>query len=86
MLLSPRSERWWCTQDGNKDNLEGLINFDKRRKVANVIRDIQQYQIQALFPLRSAPEFIAVLQARIKKNFSEDQLYEQSLIAEPREK
>lgn len=52
--------------------------------MANVIRDIQQYQMQALYPLQAFPDFITLLQTRMKKNFTEDQLYEQSLIAEPR--
>jgi len=31
-------------EEGNKDTVNGLINFDKSRKIAFVIREIQQYQ------------------------------------------
>ncbi len=30
--------------DGNPDEIKGLVNLDKRRRVANTIREIQQYQ------------------------------------------
>jgi len=32
-------------EDGNKDEVDGLINFDKRRKISFVIREVQQYQL-----------------------------------------
>jgi son of sevenless-like protein len=40
-------------EDGNKDNNEmGLINFTKRKQIAAVIREIQQYQCVCLFVFR----------------------------------
>lgn len=43
-------------EDGNKDYVtdEGLINFDKRRKISTVIREIQQYQ-QTPYCLEAVP-------------------------------
>ena len=41
-------------EDGHKDLLEGLINFVKRRQIAGVIREIQQYQ-QTPYFLQSVP-------------------------------
>jgi len=31
-------------EEGNSDTIRGLINFSKRKQIANVIREIQQYQ------------------------------------------
>lgn len=31
-------------EEGNPDMIGALINFDKRRRIASVIKDIQQYQ------------------------------------------
>lgn len=73
-------------EDGNKDSLDGLINFDKRRKIANVVRDIHDYQNQAVYQLRQFAEIDALLRKKMEANLNEDALYEQSLVAEPRER
>jgi len=48
-------------EDGNKDYVLGtdLINFSKRRKVAAVITEIQQYQ-QLWFKFQEIPELMVV--------------------------
>lgn len=68
-------------EDGNKDKLNDLINFDKRRKVALVIREIQQYQ-QTPYCLKAVPEIQALLLS--PDNPTEDDLYKLSLELEPR--
>jgi len=42
-------------EDGNKDQINGLINFDKSRKISLVIREIQQYQ-QTPYCITKVPE------------------------------
>ncbi|KAI8387507.1 ras guanine nucleotide exchange factor domain-containing protein [Blakeslea trispora] len=73
-------------EDGNPDSLpksSGLINFAKRQKAAEVIRELQQFQNFA-YNFHTIPE----LQDFIKKNMSvdhdPDELYERSLQLEPR--
>jgi len=69
-------------EEGNKDVINGdLINFDKRRKIALVIREIQQYQ-QTPYCLKTIPEIQAALLA--PENATEDDLYKLSLELEPR--
>jgi len=62
-----------------------LINFAKRAKTAEVIRDIQQYQ-NVPYALQPVQE----LQDYILKNMSSAQpvseMYERSLLVEPRER
>ena len=71
-------------EEGNKDMIQNnLINFDKRRKIALVIREIQQYQ-QTPYCLKAIPEIQAILLS--PDNVSEDDLYKLSLELEPRAK
>ena len=69
-------------EDGHKDVMEdGLINFVKRRQVAGVIREIQQYQ-QTPYFLQSVPvikEFLKKLEP-----LSDDKIYELSISIIPR--
>lgn len=65
-------------EDGNPNTLNesGLINFSKRRKIASVIRDIQQFQqthysLEVVAPLKDFSLNLQVL--------SEDEAYEASL-------
>eukprot|EP01102_Stenamoeba_stenopodia_P006360 TRINITY_DN1744_c0_g3_i1.p1 TRINITY_DN1744_c0_g3~~TRINITY_DN1744_c0_g3_i1.p1 ORF type:complete len:906 (-),score=236.37 TRINITY_DN1744_c0_g3_i1:10-2727(-) len=72
------------TEDGNPDRLEGgeLINFIKRKKLSVVIQEIQQYQnmpysIEVNQPIR---DYLNDMQW-----VNENELWNMSLICEPRE-
>jgi len=64
-------------EEGNKDFINGsLINFDKRRKIAQVIMEIQQYQATP-YCLQEVPalrEFLCKLES-----FDENEAYANSL-------
>lgn len=68
-------------EDGNPDDVNGMINFYKRSLVRTVIESIVQYQ-------KSAPNFLLVprVQGFINKlpRQSEEKLFELSLLIEPR--
>jgi son of sevenless-like protein len=74
-------------EDGIPSNLKKttLINFGKRIKTAEIIRDIQQYQ-NVPYGLQPVPE----LQDYVQKNMSSasdvHEMYERSLQVEPRER
>jgi len=67
-------------EDGNRNQLEGgLINFMKRRRLASVIGDIQQYQLKP-YNLEAVPiiqDFLQNLEI-----LDEDQTYKLSLLRE----
>lgn len=68
-------------EEGNPNRIEELINFAKRRKIANVIREIQQYQqIPFVF------EAVERMQVWLKETTvcDENELYKLSLLREPR--
>eukprot|EP00026_Physarum_polycephalum_P003119 Phypoly_transcript_03128.p1 GENE.Phypoly_transcript_03128~~Phypoly_transcript_03128.p1 ORF type:complete len:830 (-),score=159.54 Phypoly_transcript_03128:70-2271(-) len=70
-------------EEGNQDFLEnGYINFFKRRMVAEVIKEIQQYQ-QAPYNLQIVPQLQKYLTNHT--NISDNDLFQRSLISEPRE-
>lgn len=74
-------------EDGNTNMLKGnahLINFDKRYKVAVVIREIQQYQISQ-YCLQVVEPIQDFLLQRFREVPPIDDLYDLSLKLEPRE-
>ncbi|EPQ63365.1 Bgt-5131 [Blumeria graminis f. sp. tritici] len=62
-----------------------LINFAKRAKTAEVIRDIQQYQ-NAQYPLQSVPELQEYILSNMQAASDVHEMYERSLAVEPRER
>lgn len=73
-------------EDGNPDFLKGTdqhINFYKRVRTAEVIREIQQYQSvpYCLTPIR---EIQAYIRRGMDHSKSVSDLYEMSLVLEPR--
>ena len=68
-------------EDGNPDRLNDMINFVKRRKVANVIRQIQQYQ-QTPYSLETVDQLRAMITHL--PHLMDDQLYSESLLRETR--
>ncbi|GJJ73293.1 son of sevenless [Entomortierella parvispora] len=75
-------------QDGNQDFLKKsghLINFYKRVKTAEVIRDIQQYQ-SVPYCLTSVPEIQVFIRRGMECTKPVNELYDMSLALEPRER
>ncbi|KAJ3051072.1 hypothetical protein HK097_007952, partial [Rhizophlyctis rosea] len=75
-------------EDGNPDNLKGgagLINFSKRMKTAEVIREIQQYQ-NVPYALMPVPELQQYLRANFAGTMDDQSLYNKSLALEPKER
>ncbi|CAI2180023.1 2452_t:CDS:2, partial [Funneliformis geosporum] len=74
-------------EDGNPNNLKKsrLINFSKRMKTAEVIREIQQYQ-SAPYNLNSIQEIQAFIKCRLQNSRDVADLYDISLSMEPRER
>ncbi|KAI8147643.1 ras guanine nucleotide exchange factor domain-containing protein [Fennellomyces sp. T-0311] len=75
-------------EDGNPNFLKKskeLINFAKRAKTAEVIREIQQYQ-SSLYRLKPVEELQTFIQANLQSTRDEEQLYNESLKLEPRER
>ncbi|KAK2762933.1 hypothetical protein FQN53_007415 [Emmonsiellopsis sp. PD_33] len=62
-----------------------LINFNKRAKTAEVIRDIQQYQ-NAPYPYQPVPELQDYLLSNMQAAGDVHEMYERSLEVEPRER
>ncbi|KAG0231882.1 hypothetical protein BGX31_005329 [Mortierella sp. GBA43] len=74
-------------QDGNPDFLKKsntLVNFYKRVKTAEVIREIQQYQ-SVPYCLTAVPEIQAFIRRGMDSTKSDEELYNMSLQLEPRE-
>lgn len=73
-------------QDGNQDFLKKsghLINFYKRVKTAEVIRDIQQYQ-SVPYCLTAVPEIQVFIRRGMECTKPVNELYDMSLALEPR--
>ena len=73
-------------EDGNPDFLKNsnlLINFSKRMKTADVIREIQQYQ-SVPYNLNNVNEIQMFIQCHLQESRDVKDLYDQSLSLEPR--
>jgi son of sevenless-like protein len=62
-----------------------LINFAKRAKTAEVIRDIQQYQ-NVPYPLQPVPELQDFILSNMQAAGDVHDMYDRSLQVEPRER
>ena len=62
-----------------------LINFAKRAKTADVIRDIQQYQ-NVPYPLRSVADLQDYILSNMQGAGDVHEMYDKSLQVEPRER
>lgn len=62
-----------------------LINFAKRAKTAEVIRDIQQYQ-NVPYPLQAVSELKEYILSNMQAAGDVHEMYERSLAVEPRER
>lgn len=74
--------------DGNPDFIKGepkLINFSKRTKTADIVREIQQYQ-SIPYSFQELPEVQVRVAGKFKDAPSIDDQYETSLALEPRDK
>ncbi|KAG2189367.1 hypothetical protein INT44_004509 [Umbelopsis vinacea] len=75
-------------EDGNTNFLRKsnqLINFAKRMKTAEVIREIQQYQSSPYF-LNAVPELQLFITTHLQSSRDEETCYNLSLALEPRER
>ncbi|CAI2173196.1 18774_t:CDS:2, partial [Funneliformis geosporum] len=75
-------------EDGNPNTLKKarpLINFSKRMKTAEVIREIKQYQ-SVPYNLNSVQEIQMFIQCHLQDSRDVGDLYDQSLSMEPRER
>ncbi|KDN46450.1 hypothetical protein K437DRAFT_107336 [Tilletiaria anomala UBC 951] len=75
-------------EDGNPDRLktdERLINFGKRQKTAEVVKEIMIYQ-STPFNLTTVPGIQKFINDNLVDTRSDNDLYQQSLLLEPRER
>ena len=75
-------------EDGNPNmlrNNEKLINFSKRMKTAEVIRDIQQYQT-APYPFQRVHELQSWIEDELNNSSEINELYDLSTQVEPKER
>ncbi|KAI9790332.1 MAG: hypothetical protein M1833_001951 [Piccolia ochrophora] len=73
--------------DGISENIKktSLINFSKRAKTAEVIRDIQQYQ-NVPYPLQAVGELQEYILSNMQAAGDVHEMYDRSLAVEPRER
>ncbi|KAI9840324.1 MAG: hypothetical protein M1837_001771 [Sclerophora amabilis] len=74
-------------EDGIQDTIKktNLINFAKRAKTAEVIRDIQQYQ-NVPYSLQPVPELQEYILSNMQSAGDVHEMYDRSLQVEPRER
>lgn len=73
-------------EDGNPDYLRKsstLINFAKRQKAAEVIRELKQFQNFA-YNFHTIPEFQEFIKSKLDQSHDVEKMYERSLKLEPR--
>jgi hypothetical protein len=73
-------------EDGNPDYLRKsntLINFAKRQKAAEVIRELKQFQSFA-YNFHTIPEFQEFIKSKLDLDHDVEKMYERSLKLEPR--
>lgn len=73
-------------EDGNPDFLaksNNLINFAKRQKTAEVIREIKQFQ-SSPYTLQEVPLIQHFIKTQLETTLDVETLYERSLVLEPR--
>ncbi|KAL0076290.1 ras guanine nucleotide exchange factor domain-containing protein [Phycomyces blakesleeanus] len=73
-------------EDGNPDYLKkssNLINFAKKQKAAEVIRELKQFQTPP-YTFRLIPELQDFIKTRLENSHDIEQLYERSVRLEPR--
>lgn len=68
-------------EDGNPDQLDTLINFEKRSLVFNALQEIMTYQ-QVPYNIRVIPKITSLLKKLPTK--TDKELWELSLVREPR--
>ena len=71
-------------EDGNPDALRGMVNFQKRAKLAERIRFIRQYQ-QEGYNLRPAPVVQDYFRRELAEEIDAEALWKLSKEVEPRE-
>ncbi|KAF7725698.1 hypothetical protein EC973_009415 [Apophysomyces ossiformis] len=75
-------------EDGNSNYLKksnNLINFAKRMKTAEVIRELQQYQ-STPYLLQAVPDIQEFIKTHLQSSRDDETLYNMSLTVEPRER
>ncbi|ORY93827.1 ras guanine nucleotide exchange factor domain-containing protein [Syncephalastrum racemosum] len=75
-------------EDGNSNYLKKsnhLVNFAKRMKTAEVIRELQQYQ-STPYLLQAVPDIQEFIKTHLQSSRDEETLYNLSLSLEPRER
>ncbi|KAI9025102.1 ras guanine nucleotide exchange factor domain-containing protein [Phycomyces nitens] len=75
-------------EDGNPTFLKStkdMINFAKQTMIAEVVQEIRQYQLVP-YQFKPVDEIQAFIRASLKNSRDEEQLYEESLRLEPKER
>ena len=70
-------------EDGNPDRVQGLVNFDKLRRVTDTISAVQQYQ-NDVYAFKEVPQLQEYL-ANMPDPMDDQEAYERSIEIEPRE-
>ncbi|KAJ3263731.1 hypothetical protein HK104_006599 [Borealophlyctis nickersoniae] len=70
--------------DASPQQQRKLINFSKRQKSADVIREIQQYQNEP-YVLQPVPEIQGLLRESLSQRYDDGVLYDMSVYLEPKE-